>query len=247
MTPIFGWQQIPNSLISEMLAGVYDGVVLDMEHGTWSMEAAMSCIQVVTLSKKKCIARLHKRDLSCVSKLLDAGIDGIILSTVESPEEAKEFVNCALHHRQGGLRGLGLVRQNSWGEEGLQAPFPMLVPQIETIKGIRNLSAIVRDEFAYYLIGPYDLSASLGQDGEFEHPQFIDAIDTFNTAIPPEQRAIHLPTDVLTHVNNYASFGMICVGIDTVDLIRASKENLHAARRVFDIHTDQEALAEGTQ
>jgi 2-dehydro-3-deoxyglucarate aldolase len=216
-----------------------------MEHGTWSMEAATSCIQVVTLSKKKCIIRLHNRDLGGVSKLLDAGIDGIILSTVESSEEAQQFVDCALHHRQGGSRGLGLVRQNFWGEEGLQAPLPMLIPQIETIQGIRNLPGIVRDEFTYYLIGPYDLSASLGQDGDFEHPQFIDAIDTFNEAIPPEQRAIHLPTDVPAHLNNYASFGMICVGIDTVDLIRASKENLHAARGVFDINTDQEALAEG--
>jgi 2-keto-3-deoxy-L-rhamnonate aldolase RhmA len=167
------------------------------------------------------------------------------LSTVESSEEAQQFVDSALHHRQGGSRGLGLVRQNFWGEEDLQAPVPVLIPQIETIKGIRNLPGIMQDEFAYYLIGPYDLSASLGQDGDFEHPQFVDAIDTFNDTIPPEQRGIHLPTDVPAHLNNYASFGMICVGIDTVDLIRASKENLHAARGVFDINTDQEALTKG--
>lgn len=247
MPVVLGWQQIPSGLITEILASIFDGVVLDTEHSMWSEETLTSSIQVATLMKKDCIVRLHKRDLCLASKVLDAGATGIMLSTVETKEEAYQFVDAAYHYKSGGHRGLGLVRQNFWGEEGLQAPFPMLVPQIETIKGIRNLSGIVRDEFAYYLIGPYDLSASLGQDGEFEHPQFTDAIKAFNATILPENRAIHLPTDVPSHVNNYASFGMVCVGIDTIDLIKASKENLHAARRVFDIHTDQEALAEGAQ
>ena len=95
------------------------------------------------------------------------------MSTIEDEEEASALINAALHPNQGGRRGLGLVRQNLWGEKPLISEKPIIIPQIETITGIRNLSKIKRSSFSFYLIGPYDLSASLGTPGEFDGKEFL--------------------------------------------------------------------------
>ena len=85
-----GWQQIPNSLITEILSSIFDGVVLDMEHAIWPLDSLVSSIQTASLMKKKCLVRIHKRDLDMISKILDAGASGIMLSTVETADEAQK-------------------------------------------------------------------------------------------------------------------------------------------------------------
>jgi len=237
MSVVLGWQQIPSSIITEILTSIFDGVVLDTEHSMWSEEALTSSIQVATLMKKDCIVRLHKRDLCLASKVLDTGATGIMLSTVETKEEACQFVDMAYHYKSGGHRGLGLVRQNMWGEAGLDTSKPLLIPQIESIDAINNLEDIIRPEFMYYLIGPYDLSASLSCDGDFENPKFKNAIQKFNSLIYPAERAVHIPKDVPDHIYNYRDVGMISVGMDTSSIIESSKVNLNAAKNLH-IHTD---------
>jgi len=232
-----GWQQIPHSFVTEILSSIFDGVVLDMEHSLWPIETLTSSIQVATLMKKQCLVRIHKRDLGMVSKLLDTGATGIMLSTVETAEEARRFSDLARHYIDGGTRGLGLVRENMWGEKGLVTPKPILVPQIESISAINNLKKIKRPEFDYYLIGPYDLSASLSCDGDFENHKFKEAIQKFNNLVSPSERAVHIPKDVPEHIYNYCDVGMISVGMDTSSIIESSKANLNAAKNLH-IHTD---------
>ena len=54
-----------------------------------------------------------------------------------------------------------------------------VVVQIEHIDGVNNLEAILcTDGVDGFIIGPYDLSASLGIPGEFEHPDFKKALGT---------------------------------------------------------------------
>ena len=86
------WQQIPSTVISDILCqNKLDGVVIDTEHACYSNETLYGCIQVVTSNNKKCFVRLGKDDKNMIKYCLDAGVDGLIFSTVESGEEAKQI------------------------------------------------------------------------------------------------------------------------------------------------------------
>jgi 2-dehydro-3-deoxyglucarate aldolase len=149
---------------------------------------------------------------------LDAGADGLIFSTVETEKQCKKIIDFSCYFPTG-ERGLGLVRQNAWGQENLICKDPILIPQIETKRGVDNLKQIVSFNFDYYLIGPYDLSLSLGAPGDFKNENFLLHIDRFNDIIAEDKRAIHIPDNVEKKVKGYENYGLKCLGMDTVALI----------------------------
>ena len=51
-----------------------------------------------------------------------------------------------------------------------------IIPQLETITAVNNIDKIISFNFDKYLIGPYDLSMSLGKPGDFNNKKFIDAL-----------------------------------------------------------------------
>lgn len=221
---ILSWQQIPSPTVTEILCHNYDGVVLDTEHGCYNNETLFCCIQVLKASDKKCFVRLTEINNTMIRYCLDAGVDGLIFSTIETEEQCKKIIDCCYYSPKG-KRGLGLVRQNFWGEKALIQPDPVIIPQIETKTAIDNLHNIIKHNFTYYLIGPYDLSLSLNIPGKFDNPQFIDYISKVNEVIPESRRAVHIPTDIENQIGKYESYGIKCLGMDTIALLEYHKES----------------------
>ena len=219
------WQQIPSTIISEMLCEGFDGVVLDTEHGCFNNETLYNCIQVITAKDKTCFVRLTEINKTLIRMCLDGGTTGLIFSTVEDAAQAAEIKELCTYPKYGGKRGLGLVRQNKWGYSTLVNKPPIIVAQIETKKGIDNLKEIHEQGLDYYMIGPYDLSASLGVTAEFDNPKFLEAIRKVKETITDlSQLAVHIPTDVGKHIDKYSEYGIIAVGMDTTILLEGYKE-----------------------
>tara|TARA_B100001113_G_C20857735_1_gene512548 strand:- start:7 stop:684 length:678 start_codon:yes stop_codon:yes gene_type:complete len=219
------WQQIPSTIISEMLCEGFDGVVLDTEHGCFNNETLYNCIQVITAKDKTCFVRLTEINKTLIRMCLDAGASGLIFSTVEDASQAAEIKELCTYPKYGGKRGLGLVRQNKWGYSALVNKPPIIVAQIETKKAIENIEAIYAQDLDHYMIGPYDLSASLGITAEFDNPKFLEAIETINRIITdPSKMAVHIPTDVDKHIDKYSKYAIIAVGMDTTILLEGYKE-----------------------
>tara|TARA_R100001086_G_scaffold243739_1_gene172782 strand:+ start:448 stop:1134 length:687 start_codon:yes stop_codon:yes gene_type:complete len=216
------WQQIPSTIVSEILCHDYDGVVLDTEHGCYNNETLFSCIQTIQNNKKACFVRLTEVSNTNIRYCLDAGATGLIFSTIENEEQCKKIIDFSCFAPKG-KRGLGLVRQNFWGEKKLISNNPILIPQIETKLGITNLESIVKYNFDYYLIGPYDLSMSLGKPGNFKNKNFILHIKKFNDIISEEKRAVHIPNNVNQEYNKYKNYGLKCLGMDTIALLEYHK------------------------
>lgn len=242
------WQQIPSSVITEIFcSSSFDGVVLDLEHGHFNNETLYSCIQVGTLLNKKVFARFSHLDRQCIRMCLDAGISGVILSTVETFDQAKEFYDYCIYPfknkveefntdergiirrsfttKTGGNRGQGLVRENLWGNKPLNLRKPIIIPQIETSKGVDNIDHISSIGFDYYLIGPYDLSASLGSVGDFENPQFKEKIDKLQNIIGP-QIGFHIPSEIKNNFKYYQNYPFLALGMDTTFLLEKINETL---------------------
>lgn len=219
------WQQIPSTLVSEMLCEGFDGVVLDTEHGCFNNETLYNCIQIITAKDKICLVRLTEINKTLIRMCLDASASGLIFSTVEDASQAAEIKDLCTYPKYGGSRGLGLVRQNKWGYSTLVNKPPIIVAQIETKRGISNLEKICTHNFDYYMIGPYDLSASLGITGEFDNPLFLQSIEKVKRVITnTNQMAVHIPTDVDKHIDKYGGYGIIAVGMDTIVLLEGYKE-----------------------
>lgn len=242
------WQQIPSTIITEIFcSSSFDGVVLDLEHGHFNNETLYSCIQVGTLLNKKVLARFSHLDRQCIRMCLDAGISGIILSTVETFEQAKEFydyciypfknkiekfdqdnrgvVRKSLVTETGGKRGQGLVRENLWGMKSLELRSPIIIPQIETAKGVENIRDISSVNFDYYLVGPYDLSASLGSVGDFSSAEFKSCLEKLKNAIG-NKLGFHVPSDIKNKIKDYQDYEFLALGMDTTFIIEKIEEAL---------------------
>ena len=217
------WQQIPSTIISDILClNNLNGIVLDTEHACFSNETLYSCIQIITSNNKECFVRLGNSDDSTIRFCLDAGATGLIFSTVETPEQARKINQLCKYPKYNGKRGLGLVRQNKWGLKKLINKPPILVAQIETETGAKNIEKLLG--FDFYMIGPYDLSASLGIPGKFDDPRFLSVVEEINKFIPNNKMAVHIPKDVYKEIKKYNDYGIIAVGMDTTVLIESHKE-----------------------
>jgi 4-hydroxy-2-oxoheptanedioate aldolase len=221
---ILTWQQIPSPLISEIMCHGYDGVVLDAEHGCYSLDTLYSCIQVIKSNQKKCLVRLPEVSKSLIRYCLDAGVDGLIFSTIETIEQCQKIIEYSCYAPRG-KRGLGLVRQNMWGEKKLISPDPILIPQIETKDGVDLLNDIYEFDFDYYLIGPYDLSLSINLPGKFDNPEFLCYINKIKEIVPKNKLAVHIPDDISNQIGKYQGYGLKCLGMDTIAILEYNKGN----------------------
>ena len=230
------WQQIPSTVVSDILCqNKLDGVVIDTEHGCFNNETLYSCIQIVTANNKQCFVRLGNLDLHMVKYCLDAGATGLIFSTVETRKQAEqihEYCKYPVAYGKEGYatssrRGLGLVRQNKWGNnKALIAKPPIIVAQIETRRGVENIGDI--KGFDFYMIGPYDLSTSLGIPGQFNNSLYLEAVEKVKNMVSIKKMAVHIPKDVKKEIKKYDDYGIIAVGMDTTALIESYRSMQNA-------------------
>jgi len=221
------WQQIPDPTVTEILCNnKLSGVVLDTEHGCFSPETLYKCIQVATLCRKKCFVRLISFDRQSIRRCLDAGCDGLIFAMTENTGQANSAFAHTRYPAHGGSRGLGLVRENLWGlRENLVKKPPILIAQIETIEGVRNLKNIYeKSVFNYFMIGPYDLTASLGIPGQFNSQKYLDCLEDVKKIVSEKEMAVHIPSNVKKELKKYKNYGIIALGMDTTFLIEKYKE-----------------------
>ena len=218
----FAWQQIPDTIISEILCNTgFDGVILDAEHSNFSADTLFRCIQTIKLSGKKCGVRFTCADEILVRSCLDAGVDYAIFSTVEDLDYCEKIISMCKYPRYGGKRGQGLVRENMWGRDELNKKDVKIVAMIESKDGVEMLPFMVSKKIDFFLIGMYDLSASLGCIGDFENEIFKKYLKCFENQVSKERAGIHLVRNykdfLKSNIKDYFSF--IAMGMDTTVLL----------------------------
>ncbi len=182
---IGSWITLGNTSVAEIMANAgYDWLVVDLEHTTISVEQAGELIRTIELSGISSLVRLTYNDESQIKRMLDAGARGIVVPMVKSASDAKYAV-AATRYPPLGNRGVGLARAQCYGSSfkdyfSWQADTndgPIVVVQIEHIDAVNNLKDILSVKGVdAFIIGPYDLSCSMGIPGEFDNPQFTDVM-----------------------------------------------------------------------
>jgi 2-keto-3-deoxy-L-rhamnonate aldolase RhmA len=183
---IGSWITLGNTSVAEILSNAgYDWLVVDLEHTAISLEQAGEIIKVIELSGVPSLVRLTSNNKDQIKRVMDMGAQGIVVPMVNTVEDAKSAV-AATRYPPLGSRGVGLARAQGYGasfQEYLswQSDInsgPVVVVQIEHINAVENLEDILKvDGVDAFIVGPYDLSCSMGIPGEFDNLKFKKVLD----------------------------------------------------------------------
>ena len=169
-----------------------------------------------------------------IKKVLDLGAAGIIAPQVNTVEQAQDVVRFARYSPQG-TRGVGLGRAHGYGMrfaeylETANEQVAVLV-QAEHIEAVENIESIVRVEgIDGIMLGPYDLSASLGKMGQLDDPAVVGAIERVFQACQSTGTPIGCFGVSAEAVRPYLQKGynLILAGVDTLHLGNAAQDLLN--------------------
>ena len=213
----------------------YDWLFIDAEHGALWPNEVFRLLQAA--GDCPCLVRVPGFDEGFIKKTLDAGAAGIIVPQVESLAEAQDIVRVCKYPTQG-QRGVGLGRAHDYGlhfQEYLARANDetIIVIQAESRNAITHIDAMASCEGVdAVLIGPYDLSASLGQVGDFDNPEFIEAIEQISEACIDHGKALGIFGVSAEAVAPYKEqgFSLLTVGVDSLFLQQASAAALEKLR-----------------
>jgi len=161
-----------------------DYVWIDTEHAAVNMESVLRGMMVAQAHGVSVIVRVAQCDPVLAKPYLDNGADGIVFPMVNTAEEARLAV-AACRYPLAGVRGFGPQRANGYGAMkaadqiayGDQHVMPII--QIEHVDAVNNLDEILSVEGVdYVVIGPMDLSASVGKIGRMDDPEVSGMLDT---------------------------------------------------------------------
>ncbi len=176
-----GWTSLGHPSITEMLAGAGVGFIgIDLEHSTISQEQAQRIIAAAQSHGVACLPRVSSHNGEQIKRLLDSGADGIIVPSVSTRAEAEQLIAWCKYPPVG-RRSYGVSRAQGYGagfSRYVQAwnERSTLIVQIESTEGVTAVDEVLAHEAVDgAMVGPYDISGSLGIPGQLEHPKVTAA------------------------------------------------------------------------
>ena len=161
----------------------FDFCWIDGEHGILDRSTAMMHIMALKGTDCAPFYRVPSCDHTEIKKVIDLAPAAIIIPMIMNEKDA-EYAVAACRYPLQGNRGCGFRRTNLYGNMPLDEYMkiseqePMVILQIEHIEAVRNLDKILAvPGIGSILVGPYDLSCSMGRPGEWSNPAVRDTID----------------------------------------------------------------------
>ena len=184
------WINTASPIVAELMSGCgFDFLTIDVEHSAVDLMHTQSLFQAIQSGNPNCapFVRLQGNDYAENKRYLDAGAKGVIAPLINTPEQAMELVRSVKYPPEG-ERGVGFCRANAYGahlqevvESANQEIF--ICVQIEHALAVENIDAILAvSGIDGVMIGPYDLSASMGITGQFDHSDMVSARETVLSA-----------------------------------------------------------------
>jgi len=164
-------------------------VLFDMEHTGWSIESIRAQMAWSKAAAVTRLVRVPATQYDYISRALDVGAEGVMVPMVESREQAERIAAATLyppHGRRGAAFG---IAHDDYAAGPVDVKMAnanagrLILAQIETEAGVRNAAEIAEVPGIDVLwVGQFDLTASLGISGQFEHPRFRDAVTAVASA-----------------------------------------------------------------
>jgi 2-keto-3-deoxy-L-rhamnonate aldolase RhmA len=176
-----GWVSYAHPSITETFARAgFDFMFIDMEHSTISIEQGQRIIAASQFEGVPCVPRPVSHSNDYLKPLLESGADGLLIQMVETPEQVQALIK-DVKYPPVGRRTYGVNRAQAYGfdfDEYIQNwnETSTFMLQVESIKGVENIEQLLSfDEVDGVMVGPLDISGSLGVPGQTTHPLVIEA------------------------------------------------------------------------
>lgn len=170
--------------VTEAIAPSVDFVWIDLEHNALTVEKMLGHLIAARAGGCPSIVRIPSNDVGWIKRVLDSGAEGIILPRAYSAQEVADFVS-ACRYPPLGTRGFGPRRPMHYGRLEQQAYLQQanrdvfVVAQVETVELLNELDEVLKiDGLDSLVLGPQDLSGSMGRLGETTHPDVVQAMTT---------------------------------------------------------------------
>ena len=179
---IGSWITIGNASVIEVMATAgFEWLCIDMEHTSIDLETAKMLIITIHANNMKALVRVSKNEEVAIKKVMDMGADGVIVPMVKTKKEAQMAVDF-VKYPPTGKRGVGLYRAQGYGTKFEEykkwtEEEAIIIAQIEHIEAVENIEDILQvDGIDGTIVGPYDLSGSMGIPGEYYRDDVQEAI-----------------------------------------------------------------------
>jgi 2-dehydro-3-deoxyglucarate aldolase len=215
---IGSWITIGHPSVVEIMSNAgFEWLCIDMEHTSIDLETAQILISTIQACNMKALVRVSKNEEVIIKRVLDMGADGIVVPMVNSKEDAM----CAIDYSKYppvGKRGVGLYRAQNYGKNFEEYKKwvneeLVIIAQIEHIDAVKNIDEILTIEgIDGTIIGPYDLSSSMGTPGEYYRTEVQEAIVKVKQACEQHNKpfGFHViesdPTNLLKRIDEGATF-----------------------------------------
>lgn len=219
-----------------------DFVVIDNEHSPIEAETSSELVRAAELTGLCPLARVREISRPAVLKLLDVGVQGLIVPNVQRVEDVAQLIRYAKYAPLG-ERGFCPTRKDGFGfDEPTSVPALMeklngetlLIPQCETVGALEEIEKIAAmPGVDGIFVGPFDLSIAMGLPGQFDHSDFQAALERILKACRAAGKFClcfgGTPEAVVDGFRR--GFDGMAYGIDTMLLIRAVKNDVEQLRR----------------
>lgn len=217
----------------------FDFVLLDAEHGPMSVESAAHLLRAAECAGITPIVNVPSSNPQTIGRYLDIGALGIQVPQVNDRDEAEAIVRAVKYYPLG-QRGMAHPRSGCYGLAESMTDYveqankeTMVIASIENIEGVMHLPHILDTEgIDVFLIGPHDLSQSLGMPGQIGTPLVKSAIDTIVKQVRGAGRAVGIFAPDAASARAYIAKGAQYVITGSVGLLsRAASDYLQDVRR----------------
>ncbi len=180
-----GYSQLRSPDVPRVLAVAgFNWTFIDSEHGPFDHETIQDLCRSSVLAGLCPVVRVADLQYNLVARALDCGGQGVVFPRVEAPELLEKAVSWC-RFPPVGIRGFGLIPMQV-DFEAVSIPqiaehmneHTLVVLQIETQTAVEARDELLSVKgFDAVMVGPVDLSISLGVPGDFMHPKMIAAME----------------------------------------------------------------------
>lgn len=182
------WLTLAHPGIAEVMAAAgFDWIVIDIEHSVISLREVEELMRVIEGAGVAPLVRLTSNDRDLTKRVMDAGAHGVVVPMINSAAEARAALD-AVYYPPRGTRGVGLARAQGYGPGFAEyvatlGDRAVVVVQIEHVDAIAALPEILAvPGIDATIIGPYDLSASMGKPGRYDDEDVREKLRQYERA-----------------------------------------------------------------
>jgi 2-dehydro-3-deoxyglucarate aldolase/4-hydroxy-2-oxoheptanedioate aldolase len=232
-----GWVSVGHPAVAETTAGAgFDFVTIDTEHAAIGIETVEDLVRAVEAGGDAApVVRVPSDDPVELKRVLDAGVEGVMVPRVDDGDEARAVVE-ATRYPPAGIRGTAAARASDYGAtlaEYLETADDRIarILQVETQRAVAEAGAIADvDGVDALFVGPADLSAALDCHLDYDAPAFREAVGN----VLDRAAAADTPVGVFAtdpdRIEGWLSMGFefAILGFDALYLREGNRERLAA-------------------